>query len=65
MIEHGHSLQDVRGYTLGQLRSFTEAAERAHRRDLADQLATLKAATYPKKEFNAYLKALLHDKPAN
>ena len=65
LIERGHTLQDVRGYTLGQLRTFTEAAERAKRRELADQVVNLRAAKYPKQEFNAYLRVLTHGKPAN
>jgi hypothetical protein len=55
----------VRGYTLGQLRTFTEAAERAKRRELADQVVNLRAAKYPKQEFNAYLRVLTHGKPTN
>lgn len=50
----------MRGYTLMQLRAFTEAAERARRRGLVDQLSNLRAAQYDQKHFTDYLKALDH-----
>lgn len=37
---------------------FTEAAERARRRDLADQVVNLRAAQYDKNAFKDYLKKL-------
>jgi hypothetical protein len=41
-----------------QLRAFTEAAERARRRRLADEVSNMRAAQYDKKHFTDYLKAL-------
>ena len=58
MIERGHTLQDIRGYTLLQLRTFTEAAERARRRAMVDDLANLRAAQYDNGNYAKYLKAL-------
>ncbi|MEO6518824.1 MAG: hypothetical protein ABIO17_07525 [Pseudoxanthomonas sp.] len=40
------------------MRAFTEAAERARRRSVADELINLRAAQYDKKHFNQYLKKL-------
>jgi len=51
-------MADVRGYTLAQLRAFTEAAERGRRRALRDQVVNLRAAKYDKKSFKDYLKKL-------
>lgn len=48
----------MRGYTLGQLRAFSEAAERARRRDLIDQAWNLRAAQADTKDFEKHLKAL-------
>lgn len=58
MIERGHSLEDIRGFTLHQLQSFSEAAMRAHRRGLADELSNLRAAQFDKNTYKAYRKAL-------
>lgn len=58
LIEHGHSFQEVKGYTLRQLRSFTEAAERAQRRHLVDQAHNLRAANLEPDPFKAYIKTL-------
>lgn len=58
LIEQGHSFSDIKQYTLGQLRAFTEAAERSRRRRLADDAVTARAAQYDSKEFSAYLKGL-------
>jgi hypothetical protein len=51
----------VRGYTLRQLRLFTEAAERSRRRDRVDRLVDARAVKYQKREFASYLKALRKD----
>jgi hypothetical protein len=48
----------VRGYTLGQLRTFSEAAERARRRDLIDHAWNLRAAQFDKSGFEEHLKRL-------
>jgi hypothetical protein len=58
LIERGHSLGDVRGYTLAQLRAFTAAAEKSRRRELRDQVVNLRAAQYEKNDFAKYLKGL-------
>lgn len=58
LVERGHSLSDVRGYTLAQLRAFSEAADRARRMELADTLTIQRAATYATADFNALLKRL-------
>lgn len=50
---------DIRGYTLLQLRAFTEAADGSRRRALADQFRNLRAvANLDQKCSDAYLKAL-------
>lgn len=57
-MERGHRLDDVRGYTLRQLRAFTEAAGRARRRELRDDVVNLRAAQYDKNGFKAYLESI-------
>lgn len=45
--------------TLGQVRAFTEAAERAQRRNLVDQLANMRVAfKYEKDDYNRYFRKL-------
>lgn len=47
------------GFTLMQFRAFTEAAQRARRRTLADELVNIRAAAkYDSKGFKSYLKGL-------
>lgn len=59
MIQRGHTLHDIRGYTLMQLRVFSEAAERARRRDMADDVINLRVAQFSdKNDFKTYMKAL-------
>lgn len=41
-----------------QLRAFTEAAERARRRDLLDGVINLRAAQYDKSNYGKYVKTL-------
>jgi hypothetical protein len=48
-------LSEIRGYTLRQLRAFTEAGARARRRHLADLLSVMRAAEYDKKDFKAFM----------
>jgi hypothetical protein len=43
-----------------QLQAFTEAAERARRRRLVDELFNLRAARYEKQHFTEYLNKLTH-----
>ena len=45
------------------MRAFSEAIQRSRRRHLADQLFNLRAAKYPKNEFQAYLRKLTDDDP--
>jgi len=59
LIESGHRWPDVLGFTLMQFRAFTEAAQRARRRNLADELVNIRAAAkYDGKGFKSYLKGL-------
>lgn len=58
LIERGHSFTDIQHYTLGQLRAFTEAAERSQRRKLADDAVTARAAQYDTNDFKKYLTEL-------
>lgn len=58
MIEHGHSFGEIRCYTLGQVAAFTEAAARAKRRRMTDEVMNLRAAQYDESGFKSYLKAL-------
>lgn len=58
LIEHGHVLSEIRGYTLRQVRAFSEAAGRAKRRAMADHAAIARAAQYDKKDFEAFMKKL-------
>ena len=46
-------------YTLGQLRAFTQAAERSHRQRLAEDAITARAAQYDTADFNKYIKGLM------
>jgi hypothetical protein len=43
---------------LAQFRAFTNAAERARRRELKEMAMTLRAAQYDKKGFTDYIRAL-------
>lgn len=58
MIERGHALGDIRGYTLMQLRTFSLAAVKARRRELAENLVSLRAARYEKSEYADFLRKL-------
>ncbi|WP_144774210.1 hypothetical protein [Luteimonas sp. J16] len=59
LVERGHSLSDIKGYTLAQLRAFAKAGERARRMDLADQLTIQRAAAhYESKDISALLSKL-------
>jgi hypothetical protein len=56
LIERGHTLADVRGYTLQQVRLFTQAALRARRRELAEDLFNARVAgMYDESGFTTYL----------
>lgn len=49
-------MSEIRGFTLRQLRAFTEAAERGRRRQLADLLSVARAAEhYDAKDFKAFM----------
>jgi hypothetical protein len=48
----------VRGYSLLQLRLFTEAAVRARRRELAELAIAARSAQYDKKGFRDHLRGL-------
>lgn len=58
LIQHGHVLGEIRGYTLGQFRKFSDAAQRAHRRQLVDMGNVMRATTYDKNSFGAFMKQL-------
>jgi hypothetical protein len=60
LIQSGHALADIRGYTLHQFRAFTEAAARSARRRLADNLAIARVAQYERKDYEAVLRKLSH-----
>lgn len=51
-------LGEIRGYTLGQVRKFSDAAQRAHRRQLVDMGNVMRASTYDKNSFDAFMKQL-------
>jgi gamma-glutamylcysteine synthetase len=61
LIERGHSFTEVKGYTLRQLREFTDAAERARRRAMVDDLVNLRASQYDKNSYRDYLRKLSTD----
>lgn len=48
----------MRGYTLAQVRAFSEAAQRAYRRRLADQLVNLRAAQFETNDYKRFLTKL-------
>lgn len=59
LIERGHSLSDIKGYTLAQVRAFAQAGERARRMELADQLTIQRAAAhYESKHVSELMKKL-------
>lgn len=51
-------LGEIRSYTLGQFRRFSDAAQRAHRRQLVDMGNVMRATTYDKNSFGAFMKKL-------
>lgn len=58
LIQHGHVLSEIRGYTLAQFRKFSDAAQRAHRRHLVDLGNVMRATTYDGNSFGAFMKKL-------
>ncbi|MRT52122.1 hypothetical protein FG478_00170, partial [Xylella fastidiosa subsp. multiplex] len=58
LIEHGHSITQIKGYTLAQLRAFSHAAGRAAARRQRDAAITLPAAQYAQSVFERYIAAL-------
>ena len=58
LIDQGHTRADVWQMTFAQVRLFTAAAERQHRRRLRDLATVMRAAQYDKGNFEKFLKAL-------
>jgi len=58
LIERGHRLSDIRGYTFAQLRAFTHAAGRARRRALRDAALSARAAQWERADWAAFVRAL-------
>lgn len=58
LIGQGHSRPDVYAMTLDQVRLFTAAAERQHRRRLRDLATVFRAAQYDKDNFDKFMKKL-------
>jgi hypothetical protein len=58
LLSHGHRLEDVRNYTLSQVRQFLAAAVAARRRQLRDMAVAARAAQYDKQGFKQHLKEI-------
>lgn len=54
----GFALQDVYEMTLGQVKIYTQAAERAKRRENRDMLFMMRGAQYDAKHFEKLLKVM-------
>lgn len=54
----GFALPDVYEMTLGQVKIYSQAAERAKRRENRDMLVMLRGAQYERKDFEKLLKAM-------
>ena len=51
-------LGEIRTYTLAQFRKFSDAAQRAHRRQLMDMGSVMRATTYDKSSYESFMKRL-------
>ncbi len=61
LIERGHRVPDLLGYTIAQFRSYLEAAFRSRARELRDAAVGARAAEkYDTKAFGKYLKDIGH-----
>src|SRR5690606_5305109 len=56
LLEHGHSMTEIRGYTVAQVRAFVRAIGRAERRRRRNALLDARASQMTGKGFEQYLK---------
>lgn len=61
LYDHGHTPDAVMGYTLAQVRGFTEAIKRREKAMFMQQIVAARMAQYDNKGFKAAMKRLRED----